>query len=86
MMKSIISEFAQGIIMAILYLETTKANDSTFEIVFLYGFFYMVMRSGARLTGMDPMIITNAFMTKTVFTLIDDRMKSTNDHKEKSAR
>lgn len=74
-MQFILVEIIKGIIMAMLYLEITKANDLTIQNVFLYAFFYIAMVSGARLTGVDPLIITNAFMTKTVFTLVDDRIK-----------
>ena len=65
----------KGIILGILYLEITKANDTTPYNVLLFAVFYCAMFAGAQVAGIDPNVVTTAFVTKTVFTLVDERVK-----------
>jgi len=65
----------KGIILSLLYLEITKANDTTPENIFLFTSFYIIIFNGALLLGIDPNVVTTAFVTKTIFTLIDERIK-----------
>jgi len=65
----------KGILLAILYFEITKSNDTTFKNVFLFTSFYTIMLNGAYLVDIDPNVVTTAFITKTVFTLVDERIK-----------
>lgn len=71
----LLSEFSKGIIIGFLYFQLTIANDTTMQNIVSFAAFYVIMVLGATFAGMDPIIITNAFMTKTVFTLIDDRIR-----------
>ena len=75
MFKGLLQQFLKGILIAVLYFEITKANDTNFGNVILFTAFYLSMIYGAILTGIDPNVITSAFLTKTVFTLVDERIK-----------
>ena len=72
----------KGIVIAFLYFETTKANDTTFKNISLFTLFYILMIYGAVITGIDANVITSAFLTKTVFTLVDERIRQ-NQEKNK---
>jgi hypothetical protein len=61
-----------------LYFEITKANDTSFKTVFLFTVFYTAMTTGAFILSVDPNVVTTAFITKTIFTLIDERVKKKN--------
>jgi hypothetical protein len=69
------STLLKGIVIAFLYFETTLENDTTFKNIFLFTFFYMVMIYAGMITGIESNVITGAFLTKTIFTLIDSRIK-----------
>jgi hypothetical protein len=73
--KTLLVDITKGLILSILYLEITQANDTTWNNVSSYTTLYCAMIYGARLTGVDSNIVTNAFVTKTVFTVVDDRIK-----------
>lgn len=70
-----ILDLIKGVILSLLYFEITKANDTTIHNVALFTSFYVSMVYGATITGIDPNVITSAFLTKTVFTLVDERIK-----------
>jgi len=70
----------KGVILSLLYFEITKANDTTIHNVALFASFYVSMVYGATITGIDPNVITSAFLTKTVFTLVDERIKRKTDN------
>lgn len=78
-MFELFKQVIKGLVLGLLYLEVTKANDTTIGNVFLFICFYVVMFNGAYLSGIDPNIVTNAFITKTVFTLVDERIKRKED-------
>ena len=82
-MVNLFDEFFKGLLIAILYLETTKVNDTTFENIILFVAFYLSMVLGAILAKVDTTVITGAFLTKTVFTLIDERIKRYDNKKVK---
>jgi predicted metal-dependent peptidase len=65
----------KGFFLAILYFEITKTNDTTFRNVGFFTTFYVTMYYGGSVVGIDPILITNAFITKTVFTIIDERIR-----------
>jgi hypothetical protein len=65
----------RGLILSVLFLEITKANDTTITNIILFTSFYIIMVYGAILTNVDQNAITSAFLTKTVFSLIEDRIK-----------
>lgn len=71
--------FIKGIFIGILYLQVTRANDTTIENVVLFALSYFAMVYGAKIANIDSTIVTTAFITKTVFTLVDDRIRKVND-------
>jgi hypothetical protein len=79
-MKKFITQLIKGIILSLLYLQITKANDTTIENITLFVSFYLAMIYGATITGIDENVITSAFLTKTVFSLVDERIKKKPDN------
>lgn len=73
-----LNEFLKGIVLALLYLQITQANDTNTENVLKYAFFYVLMVAGALFSGIEPNVVTNSFITKTIFTLVDERVKKKN--------
>jgi sorbitol-specific phosphotransferase system component IIBC len=69
----------KGIFIAILYFEFTKTNDTNLKNIVTFTAFYITMIFGAKLTNIDPNVITTAFLSKTVFTLVDERIKRKNE-------
>jgi hypothetical protein len=78
--RKLILDLIKGVILSLLYFEITKANDTTMNNVVLFTSFYLSMVYGATVTGIDPNVITSAFLTKTVFTLVDERIKRKDDN------
>lgn len=68
---------ARGIVISLLYLTATQIEDTTPEKVFLFSLFYVIIFNCASLVGINPEVVTTAFITKTIFTLIDERIKKT---------
>lgn len=75
MIKDLTETLLRGILIALLYFEITKANDSTLYNISIFTLFYTFMIYGAILTDINPTVITSAFLTKTVFTLVDERIR-----------
>lgn len=82
-MNGVIIDIFKGLLLSLLYFEITKANDTTPYNIFLFVIFYVTMIYGSKLTGVDPKIVTNAFITKTIFTLIDERVRKKEDNDKK---
>ena len=74
-MNDIIQHTIKGIFIAVLYFEFTKTNDTNLKNIIMFTAFYVSMVIGAKLTNIDPNVITTAFLSKTVFTLVDERIK-----------
>lgn len=72
-------ESVKGFLLAILYFAITKANDTTVRNVSLFVVFYIIFVSAAILTKINTDVVTTAFLTKTIFTLIDERIKKNKD-------
>lgn len=79
-MKQFVTQLIKGIVLSLLYLQITKANDTTMENIALFVSFYLAMIYGATITGIDENVITSAFLTKTVFSLVDERIKKKPDN------
>ena len=69
----------KGIFIAILYFEFTKTNDTNLKNITMFTAFYISMIFGAKITNIDPNVITTAFLSKTVFKLVDERKKKKNE-------
>ena len=81
-MTNILSIVLTGFVLGLLYFETTKVNDTTFENLIMFTSFYTIANITSKFLNIDEKIITNAFITKTIFTLIDERVR--NKETEKS--
>jgi hypothetical protein len=79
--ETILIDSVKGFLLALLYFELTKSNDTTPKNLFLFVVFYVVMINSASTVGIDPTVVTTAFITKTVFTLIDERIKRSEKQK-----
>lgn len=71
----VIENIIKGIFLSVLYFEITKTNDTTAQNIFYFTLFYVIMIYSAILFNIDPNLVTNAFITKTIFTLVDERIK-----------
>lgn len=81
MFDKFISEIIKGAFIAFLYLQITLTNDTTIENIIKFTLFYILMVYGAILSDIPTTTITGAFLTKTVFTLVDERIKKKNNTK-----
>lgn len=72
-------EAVKGLLLSLLYFTITKANDTTFRNVALFITFYIIFVTSAMVVNINPDIVTSAFFTKTIFTLIDERVKKNKD-------
>lgn len=81
MLDKLISEIVKGAFIGFLYLQITLTNDTTIENVLRFTFFYLMMIYGGIISGISTNTITTAFLTKTVFTLIDERVKKIDSKK-----
>lgn len=65
----------RGLVLSLLYFYITKANDTTIKNISIFVSFYTIFTLTAMGVKMNPDIVTTAFLTKTIFTLIDERIK-----------
>jgi hypothetical protein len=79
--KNLLIVLSKGFILSLLYLEITKANDTNLKNIFLFISFYTLMFIGASIVDIDPNVVTTAFITKTIFTLVDERVKRKEESK-----
>ena len=74
-MNEALEYIIKGVFIALLYFEFTKTNDTNLKNILMFTAFYISMILGAKLTNIDPNVITSAFLSKTVFTLVDERIR-----------
>lgn len=77
----ILPEVIKGILLAFVYFEVTNANDTTFYNMGMFTVFYIILILFAKIIDIDTTIITNAFVTKAVFTLVEERIRKKSDDK-----
>lgn len=78
-MNSIYKEILKGLFISVIYLGITKVNDTNIQNISLFALFYVILSYSARILDVDNSIILNAFVTKTVFTLIEQRINKKKD-------
>ena len=81
-MDNLIDEILKGIFLSILFYYSTLTDEINIINVFKFTIFYIAMIFGALYTGIQTNVITSAFLTKTVFTLIDERIKKPKTHEK----
>lgn len=75
MLEDLFEYTLRGLLLAVLYFEITRANDTTLPNVLLFTSLYIIMIVGANLANIDTNVVTSAFFTKTIFTLVDERIR-----------
>lgn len=79
-LQILLIDLIKGLVLALLFFQITQTNDTTVENIVKYIFYYMIIINTGRLTNVDTNIITNAFVTKTIFTLVDERVRRKNNY------
>jgi hypothetical protein len=83
MSHNFLTHVIKSLVLAFIYFEITNANDTTFENIIRFSIFYIAMIYGANLINIDPNVVTSAFLTKAVFTLVDEKIKDKDKNKNK---
>lgn len=73
--QTFLSHIIKALVLAFIYFEITNANDTTSQNIMKFSLFYITMVYGANIINIDPNVITSAFLTKAVFTLVDEKIK-----------
>lgn len=73
--KQLPLEALKGTMLSFLYFTITQANDTTLRNLTLYVIFYLICIVSAILVDISTTVVTTAFFTKTIFTLVDERVK-----------
>ena len=74
MPHSLIKKTMTGIVIAFCFFESTLTNDTTFYNVLLFTAFYIGLSYVAVLVDIPETVVLGAFLTKMVFTTIDQRL------------
>ena len=72
--KQIIMIIMRGVFLGLTYFTVTKAHDTTFENIMKFTLFYCILSLSAYLVEIEMRVVTGAFVTKAIFTLIDERI------------
>lgn len=75
MSETFLTHIIKALVLSFIYFEITNANDTTFENIAKFAIFYIVMIYGANVINIDTNVVTSAFLTKAVFTLVDEKIK-----------
>lgn len=65
----------RALVLSLVYFQITKANDTTVDNILQFSLLFIILSYGAILGGIDPNIVAGAYMTKAVFTLVDEKIK-----------
>lgn len=72
----------RGIFLAIIYLGVTISDDMTIGNVIIFTLFYVIFLTISSNIGIDPNVVTSAFTTKIIFTLLDQRLNKNENNKK----
>lgn len=61
----------RGIVLAFLYFYFTKANDTNPYNIFVFTSFFFVMSICAKISDLNDSVVTTAFFSKIIFTMIE---------------
>lgn len=73
--RNLMKEILIGIFISLIYLQATSAEDTDITHIFSITLSYVLLKYVADYVDINPDLITNAFITKTIFTIIDVRLK-----------
>lgn len=77
-LRTLLIEFVKGFFLSLIYLTLTEADDTNLQNILVFTLSYVVLLNSAKAVTIDPNFVTNAFITKTIFTLIDQRVNKKN--------
>jgi hypothetical protein len=74
----LLGDFTRGIFLALLYVFITKEDDTDLRHIIKYTLLFFLLNILFILAGINKEILVSAFISKSIFILIDDRIKSNN--------
>lgn len=83
MMNRDLQTVLRGVFLSLIYLSVTTADDMTISNIIKFTLFYVVFLSVSNNIGIDPTVVTSAFTTKIIFTLLEQRLNKNKEEKEK---
>lgn len=72
--KQVVMILMRGVFLGLTYFTVTKAHDTNFENIMKFTLFYCILSLSAYLVEIEMRVVTGAFVTKAIFTLIDERI------------
>lgn len=75
-MVFLLKEFVKGFVLACLYVFITKEDDTNISNILKYSTYFFVLILLFLSVGVNSDIITSAFISKTIFTIVDERIKA----------
>lgn len=77
----LIQDIIKGLVIGILYTFITRENDTSIKNIVMFIILFITLSNGARLAGIDQNVVLTAFITKSVFTVVDQRVKKYTEKK-----
>lgn len=78
--KTLSEDALRGFTLAIVYFESTKQADTTFKNILVFMFFFLIIIYISDFVSIKREVVLGAFMTKTIFTLVDTRINKNGEH------
>jgi hypothetical protein len=74
----LLADFTKGIFLAFLYVFITKEDDTDPRHIIKYTLMFFLLNMLFILTGLNRELLVSAFISKSIFILIDERIKKDN--------
>jgi hypothetical protein len=74
----LLGDFTRGIFLALLYVFITKEDDTDLRHIIKYALLFFLLNILFILAGINREILVSAFISKSIFILIDERIKTNN--------
>lgn len=74
----LLGDFTRGIFLAVLYVFITKEDDTDLRHIIKYTLLFFLLNVLFILAGINKEILVSAFISKSIFLLIDERIKTNN--------
>jgi hypothetical protein len=72
----------RGLFLSVIYLSVTTADDMSLLNILKFSIFYLMFIFISSSIGIDQNVVTSAFTTKIIFTLIDQRINKNREEKK----
>jgi hypothetical protein len=79
--KNLSQDTLRGIVLALVYFESTRQADTTLKNIFIFTFFFVIVIYISDFVSIKREVVIGAFMTKTIFTLVDSRINENGEHR-----